>query len=363
MFRYLEFTKEGRLKPKRFFKESLVLSFFLAVVLAGIGVPKIQPAAAGPLDRLKMMVADVIRVSPGHIGVAVKDLESNQEFDLNGSSYFPMASTIKLPVCVEVMAQVDEGKLRLSDEIALQSSDQFYEGGLLSDLETPGITLSLKNLINMMMIYSDNTAADVLIRRVGLENVGRRLQSWGVNGFIISRPIKELLYDYWGIDYETHKLLNRDEFEKVYKKMARQNASELEEAARRFSLVMKDQCTPLAMNGLLEKIFKKTILSPLSCERIVQIMLNCQTGLNRIRSLLPPETLVAHKTGTIGGTVNDCGLLYIPTNSKHIALSILSKNTDPRGTEAMIAAIAKSVYDYFYFIEPKSHSYDSPSVR
>lgn len=64
------------------------------------------------------------------------------------------------------------------------------------------------------------------------------------------------------------------------------------------------------------------------------------------------ETVVAHKTGTIGGTVNDCGIIELPGGAGHLALSVLSKDTDSDRTEDTISLIAKTVYDYFLFAGP-----------
>ena len=109
---------------------------------------------------------------------------------------------------------------------------------------------------------------------------------------------------------------------------------------------------PRAINALLEKIFRKEILDPASCDHIFKVMAGCQTGESRIRGLLPPDTVVAHKTGTIGGTINDCGIIVLPGGAGHVALSILSRDTDPDHAEDAIALIAKTVYDYFLFDRP-----------
>jgi beta-lactamase class A len=83
-------------------------------------------------------------------------------------------------------------------------------------------------------------------------------------------------------------------------------------------------------------------------------MLGCQTGVRRIRGLLPADIPVAHKTGTIGGTTNDYGIIYLPDDLGHVALCVLSKDSNPDRTEDTIALIAKTVFDYFCFAE-KTH--------
>ena len=80
-------------------------------------------------------------------------------------------------------------------------------------------------------------------------------------------------------------------------------------------------------------------------------MLECQTGKGRIKGDLPPGTKVAHKTGTIGGTVNNTGIIYLPNNLGHVAITVFTKDTtaDTDEVEEIIAKIARLAYDYFYF--------------
>ena len=95
-----------------------------------------------------------------------------------------------------------------------------------------------------------------------------------------------------------------------------------------------------------------------SCDYILNIMLKCQTGERRLKGDLPRYVRVAHKTGTIGGTVNNAGIIYLPDDLGHVAITVFSKDTeDPtEDVEEVIAQIARFVYDYFYFttILPKS---------
>lgn len=327
------------------------LLFFISSLLFASGLPRTAGAESEKsLLRLKYMIENIVRTSPGEIGVAIKHLESGRNIAIHGDTFFPMASVIKIPIFVEVISQVKEGKLKFEDEISLSPDNQFYEGGLLSDLKAPGIRLSLENLINMMMILSDNTATDVLLDKVGIPNVNLRLHSFGIKNILVSRTIRQLLIDYWGMDFAKYQRFSRNDFAEAYNKFIEENPQAFLEASKKYSQIMKDQATPLAVNRLLEMIFNKEILDSQSCEYILTTMLKCQTGVKRIRGLLPEETLLAHKTGTVGGTVNDCGIIYLPDNLGHVALSILSKDTDPRDTETMIAVIAKCVYDYFNFV-------------
>ncbi len=305
------------------------------------------------IDRLRRHIENVVKRGDGEVGVAVRHLESGQVLELNAGTSFPMASVFKLPVLVEVMAQVEEGKFSLEDEIAVQKPDQHLGSGILSSLTAPGIKLTVRNVVNLMMLLSDNSAADILLEKVGAENINKRLKQYGIEGITVNRSCQELIMDRIGLDYEKYKGKTLDEIVGAYQNIPERSAEDDRESIREFSREMKDQSTPAAMNALLAKIWKKEILGLESCDFIISIMLRCQTGQERIKGELPPGTAVAHKTGTIAGTVNDAGIITLPDGQGHVALTVFSKNFSGKtgDVEKIIAEVARAVYDYFYFAE------------
>ncbi len=323
-----------------------------AAVLGTLAGPLSGVERPPGLSRARAAVAGIVKASDGTVGMAVKHMESGGGFAVNGDVFFPLASVVKLPILTEVMAEIAEGRFGLAEEWGLGPEDQFYEGSLLSDLKAPGIRLSVENLINMMMWLSDNTATDVLLRKVGIDSVNARMRSFGIEDIRVGRTIRELLLDYFIGDSRKYASTPKDEFARLYERTAVEDPGALAKARADFARDPADQATPLAVNALLEKIFRKEVLDPGSCARILEVMAGCQTGSRRIRGLLPRGTYVAHKTGTIGGTVNDCGIIELPGGAGHLALSVLSKDADPDRAEDTIALIAKTVYDYFLFAGP-----------
>lgn len=308
------------------------------------------PAERRPgTERARAAVEAILGAAEGTFGVAAKHLESGEAFDIAGAQAFPLASVFKLPILTEVMAQVRDGRFALSDEWALEPKDQFYAGSLLSDLKAPGVRLSVENVINMMMWLSDNTATDLLLGRVGIDAVNARMRSLGIEGILVGRTVRELLLDYFLGESRGHLGRSKDEVAGLVARRAAEDPRAQARAMARFGRDPSDHGTPLAVNALLEKIFRKQALDAPSCERILRVMEGCQTGPGRIRGLLPPGTVVAHKTGTIGGTINDCGIITLPDGAGHVALSILSEGTDPDRAEETIALVARAVYDYFLF--------------
>jgi len=153
--------------------------------------------------------------------------------------------------------------------------------GYLSDLDAPGIKLSIRNLISLMMMISDNSATDILLTKVGADNVNNRLRSFGLEKITVDRTCQHLIMDAIGMDYGKYKGLPLDEVIQGYRKERQDNPEALEQATAEFSQVIKDQSSPKAMNRLLELIFKKEILDEESCNLIIAVMLKCQTGERR----------------------------------------------------------------------------------
>jgi len=314
---------------RRSVASAVLLVLSMAAVMAR-GQDQVSPAR---LDRLKTQIERLLRRADGKVGVAVKHLESGQGLNVNGEMLFPMASAFKVPVLVELLYQVKEGRYKLEDDITVQKSDQHVGSGMISNLVMPGMRLSVLNIAHFMMMISDNSAADILLEKVGAENINLRLKNLGITGISVNRACQKLIMDYQALQ-------------------AGSRTPEARKAAIvKFGENPEDEATPLAMNMLFEKIFKKEILDPDSCNLALQIMLKCETGEKRIKGELPPGTIVAHKTGTLAGTVDDCGIIYLPDGQGHVALTVLTKDftADTSDVEEIIAKIARLVYDYFYF--------------
>ena len=126
-------------------------------------------------------------------------------------------------------------------------------------------------------------------------------------------------------------------------------------AAAAFDSDPRDTATPRGMVSLLKLIWDGDILSDDSTALLLDIMYRCQTGAGRIKGLLPPRTRVAHKTGTIGGTTNDVGIIDLPDGAGHVAVAVFikSSNRDGAQRERSIAQISRAIYDYFLFVPGK----------
>jgi beta-lactamase class A len=290
----------------------------------------------------------------GEMGVAVTHVETGQFLEVHGTKGYPMASTFKLPILVELFNQVDQGKLNLGEMVSIDTQDLHLGSGQLRRFAVPGVSLSIENLALLMMRISDNSATDMLLERVGVDNVNRRLVEIGVEGITVNRSCQKLILDWLGFDIERTRGMSYQEIESMLNDYEPQ-PGEMEAAAAAFADDPQDTATPIGMNFLLERIFKGTAASPTSCEKMTEILLKCDTGRNRLRGLLPSSVDVAHKTGTIGGTVNNVGIIYLPHKRGHVIVSVLSKKMEDREeAERAIAEIARYAFDYFLFTAPES---------
>jgi beta-lactamase class A len=313
---------------RRRFLAAVAVLFALAMTLAAQDAPRLSG-----LDRLKAQIERVVRNKDGTVGVAVRHIESGRGLAVNGDVLFPMASAFKVPILVELLAQSLEGKYGLDDEISVQKSDQHLGSGMISALIAPGIKLSILNMAHFMMMISDNSATDILLAKVGPAGINARMRSFGIEGMTVGRSCQAMIQD--------------------YRRLAAgvSGREERKRATVKFGEDPDDEATPLAMNALLEKLVRREILDPEKCDLALAIMRKCETGEKRIKGQLPPGTPVAHKTGTIAGTVNDCGLITLPDGQGRVVLTVFCKDfVEPtEDVEELIARIARLVYDFFYF--------------
>jgi len=304
---------------------------------------------AADLSILRGQIQKVIPRVRGQVGVAIKHVESGAEVLVNADENFPMASAYKLPILVELYYQRAAGKLSLDDRIEVQPGDLHVGSGAMSQLfDPPGVQLSIHNLINLMMRISDNSAADLLLNKAGAASVTARMRALGLAAIRVDRTTQEMILDQSGVDYATYGKLPLTE---LRERLVAVDAQSAALANAQFNRTEKDIATPRQMNALLEKIYRGEIVDRQTSDEIIEILKQCQTGPARIRGLLPEDTIVAHKTGTIGGSTNDTGMVFLPYRGDHLLITVLTKDAKATAAERerVIADISRFAYDYFVF--------------
>ena len=304
------------------------------------------------LPRLEAELQRLIPLSAGKMGIGVVHLETGRELFLNGDEGFPMASTFKVPIAVQFLTLVDQGKARLDSIVSLKPSDLHPGSSTLSNLfDDPGVSLSLRNMIELMLLISDNSATDIMLKAAGGAGaVNARLAALDVSGISVNRPTIALIADAIGVK----QLPPESEWNpKLFQGLA-QSVSETDRkaAAAAFYKDPRDTATPRGMARLLEKIWMRQALSETNSALLLDIMYRCQTGQERIKGMLPPNIPVAHKTGTLGlGVAGDVGIVDLPGDAGHVIIVAYVKEStkDTPAQEKAIAQVARAAYDYFVF--------------
>ncbi|MBK9063427.1 MAG: class A beta-lactamase [Acidobacteria bacterium] len=281
----------------------------LPLVLLALASPAPDSAPPDPI------VAAARAVETGGLvaGVSVLHLESGRAASWRGTETFQMASVFKLPVAIAVLDSVERGKLSLDQEVEVKESDR-QRVGPIDDHWTPGMRVSVARMVDVMLVDSDNTAADLLIRLLGgPAAVEQTLVSKGVSGIRVSLDEK-------GLGAAMQKDLDAIE-------RGAQNGT-----------------TPDAMAGLLARLFKGELLSKASTDRILDSMRRCATSGRRFRAGLPKGAEVFDKTGTMRLSSNDVGILTLPDGS-HAVLAVFTRGgTGAEAREKAIASIAKAAW-------------------
>jgi beta-lactamase class A len=250
----------------------------------------------------------------GRVGVTAIVLETGESVTLNENQRFPMQSVYKFPIAMAVLAQVDQGKLKLDQKVRVEASDIVQHSRIL-DRNSQGVELSLTELLKYMVSESDNTACDVLLRLVGEPKiVTQYLRGLGVNDIVVANTEKELGQD-TAVQYRNY-------------------------------------ATPDAAVVLLRAFHEGKGLSKSSQALLQRLMTETSTGIKRIKGLLPDGTVVAHKTGTsstvngVTAATNDVGLVTLP-NGRHLAIAVFISDSKANDAirEEVIAKVAKAAWD------------------
>jgi beta-lactamase class A len=304
------------------------------------------PSARNPsqLSRLQSRLQELSDAFPGVIGVAVRDLKTGEELSINGDRLFPMASVYKVPIMVEVFRQIEAKKFSLDDRIELGDEHRTLGSGALTLLSN-GLKPTVKDLITLMIVLSDNEATDILLKKVGAENVTATMRSMGLNNVRVDRTTFELIRDYLGLLDETAR--GKTYAEIIAMTRTRRITPEKQaEAEREFAKVMKDVSSPRDMALLLEKIYKGEAAGRDSCQMMMTI-LGQQMFNQRLPRYLPESAGMAHKTGTIGSTTNDAGIMFVRGNPIAIAVFTVDKRISRGEVEERMGRLTRVVYDFF----------------
>lgn len=261
---------------------------------------------------------------------------------LNADERFPMASIFKIPIVLAALRRVQTGDLALDDIIEVPP-DQYVMSEVISvTFIHPGVSLSLANLIEVMITHSDNTATDMVQEVAGGPGaVTAFLKELGIDGMTVDRNTAGFMRDFYGFESGLENIAQAVEFS-----MSDPVAANAPKPA--FEADPRDQSTPAAMMTLLTMLARGEVLNPELTAFILGVMSRTSTGSGRIKGLLPRGTPVAHKTGTIGGVANDAGFVTLPDGGRMVlAVFTKSSSTPVADRDRAIAETARVLYDHF----------------
>ncbi len=269
---------------------------------------------------LQKKLAALIDEVDGKVGIYSYLLDRGLLFSVNADELFPLASTYKVPIAIKFLKEVEKESWDLEVRLEVQPEDIPESSAILDHrhFSYPGISLSLRNIFRLMLEYSDNTASDLILKLAGGPHQ-------------VTSFLRELGYVRTQINRTTAQ---------IFLKTAQQESKGLLSTDQ-------DSGSPEEMVKLLVQVLQQDLLSDTSRQFLIECMSRCKTGNARIRALLPNDTVVANKTGTATGFVNDLGIIDLPLANKLI-LAVYHKNTTVplKTSEALIANIAKTIFDY-----------------
>ena len=246
----------------------------ICIVLVTSCFAQSQPPSPGKQkvlwQKLEANIQEIDQHLDGVMGVAIEDLTTGDHYFLHEDEVFAQASSIKIAVLADLYLQTQQGKLKLTDLYTVQASDLVQDSDIMNGL-TPGVTrVTLRDLATMMVAVSDNAATNVLIDRVGMQNVNAMLDTLGL----------------------THTRLRRKMMDLEAAKQGRENIS-----------------TPREMMTLLEAIYHGKVLNKESADDFFKVLSTNKDSF--IPRELPPDLKIANKPGELEAVRNDSGIVFV----------------------------------------------------
>lgn len=283
-----------------------------------IGVTMLLSLNGAAIDSLSDAIESRIASEPSAtVAVSFRDLETGDSLDIAADTVFHAASTMKIPVMIEVLKRAQAGAFALDQEILLVNQFASLADGSPFSLDARedgdsvlygriGERVSIRELLRRMITRSSNLATNQLIELVGAANVTRTARTLGAGRLSVLRGVED---------------------------------------QKAFDIGMNNTTTSRDLATLLEAIEKGTVLSLASSQEMRDILL-AQEFNEKIPAGLPAGTRVAHKTGEITAVSHDAAVVY-PSGRKPYVLVVLTKGIrDGKASSTLIADISRIVWNH-----------------
>ncbi len=274
--------------------------FFTLVVALFLGLPCSTIFGIDRFGALRGAIEDFVFTHPGYISVSFVDLRTDRKVAVAEDRLYNPASVIKIPVMVEVYRQISVGKMTLDDQLVLRQADKLSGSGALQYHQV-GNRYSVRQLLELMITQSDNTATRMLIESVGKENINATMRQMGLKNTVI----------------RTSNLLRAE--------------------GLNFS-------TAGDMTILMAKIFKGTAINPEVSKEMLATLGRQQIKWG-IPRFLPSYVKVANKTGTLAHIKNDTGIVLLETRP-YVVSVFTSKAADRPFDTLWVAQLSRLIFDW-----------------
>lgn len=343
-----------------------IILFFLLLVL----IPSVVSG-----ESLDQKIGKIIHKNRQYmeIGVAYHHIESGKKGSVNGDTEYPLASVFKIGILLPLLQEIEGGKLTLKSTIYMNESDKCIGAGNLQNKKS-GTGYSVDKLIQLMMQVSDNTATDLLWKQVGTWRIKKFCgdpKFKNCNIYSPNRPLYLLslgcgsefkgkspteIAQIWERKTPKERMLSLDRIKKEFSNLTISQFQKLEddseqlpfEASYAIAKASDNSSSPEAITEMLVELQKYEIVNRELSEYALNVMKGCKYN-TRIPAGLPKGTVVAHKTGTICGIINDAGIIYLPDGT-HLATAIfvksVKKGAAPKA-ELAIKQISAAIYTQF----------------
>lgn len=258
-------------------------------------------------------VETTIRQSGADVAVALTTLDGRSSWYTRADEPFHAASTMKVPVLIELYSQAHQGRVRLDDTLVIRNEFSSLADGSPYTLDpsddseaalygAAGSTRTLAELCELMITVSSNLATNLLIERLGVESIQHRIHVLGADGMRVLRGVED---------------------------------------SKAFRQGLNNTTTARALAQLMLAIARGAAVDPAS-SRAMSAILERQAFNEGIPAGVPAGTRVAHKTGEITGIQHDAAVVYAP---RPFVLVILTRGIeDPKQSSALIATITRELY-------------------
>lgn len=262
------------------------------MLASGLWMPTALPQTSNALlDKIKARCS----ASPGTVGLAAKNLHTGAEVVYRADEKVRTASTIKLPIMVESFAAVAEGRAKWTDEVTLTADDKVYGSGVLREF-SDNIKLPFRDLVNLMIVVSDNTATNLVLDKLSADAVNERMQKLGLAE---TRSLRKI----------------RGDGAQLKSGVSGVSQAGAVEANKKYGIGVS---TPREMVRLLEMLHQGKAVNVAASAEMIAILKRQQHHEGIGRTLR--DVTIASKSGSLDHLRADTGIIYHPKGA--IAMAI-----------------------------------------